>query len=384
MVGKPDPLSICIVSHNGYATLTGAKGGFIGGVEWQTSLLARWLVNRGHQVSFLTWDEGGPAEEDHGGVRVIKICRKSGGLPGLRFFHPKWTGLLGALRKANADVYYHNCGECVTGQVSLWCRRHSRALVFTAANDTDCDAGLPELRRWRDRFLYRLGLRRASRVIVQTATQQRMMKENFGVAATVIPMPCQPPSPPVISGRSAPPIPRVLWVARVCHQKRPDRLMELAASMPDIPFDVVGPHYSDDTAAVALKAAKDLANVTVHGPLPRERIAGMYQSAGCLVCTSDYEGFPNTFLEAWSHALPIVSTFDPDGLIAGKKLGLTATDMTSLRDGVRTLMEDRVLYQDTSANALAYFQHTHSAEQVLPLFEKALVDAACQSGRPTS
>ena len=51
-------LHICIVSHNGYGAISGGTIGFIGGVERQTSLLARWLVGRGHKVSFLTWDEG--------------------------------------------------------------------------------------------------------------------------------------------------------------------------------------------------------------------------------------------------------------------------------------------------------------------------------------
>ena len=64
------PFSVCIVSHNGYGAITGGRSGYIGGIEWQTSVLARWLAARGHRVSFITWHEGGPDEEMLDGVRV--------------------------------------------------------------------------------------------------------------------------------------------------------------------------------------------------------------------------------------------------------------------------------------------------------------------------
>ena len=103
--------SICIISHFAYGAMTGGRSGHIGGVEWQTSLTAKWLAAKGYTVSMLTWDEGGPAEEQIDGVRVIKICKKEAGRRGLRFFHPRWSSLIQAMRRANADVYYHNCGR---------------------------------------------------------------------------------------------------------------------------------------------------------------------------------------------------------------------------------------------------------------------------------
>ena len=68
--------------------------------------MARWLAARGYPVQMLTWDEGQPDEIEIDGVRVFKICRLDGGLVGLRFFHPRWTGLVRAMRRADADLYY--------------------------------------------------------------------------------------------------------------------------------------------------------------------------------------------------------------------------------------------------------------------------------------
>jgi glycosyltransferase involved in cell wall biosynthesis len=370
------PPKICIVSHNAYGTLSGRQNGLIGGVEWQTSLFARWLVNRGHKVSFLTWDEGGGAEEMIDGIRVIKICRRGDGIPGMRFFHPKWSRLVGALRKADAEVYYHNCGECVTGQIALWCRTNNRGFVFSAANETDCDASLPELKYWKDRLLYRMGLRNASRLIVQTSTQREMMRTNFSVEALVIPMPCEKANPPLQTSRARPPSSRVLWVARVCPQKRPDRLVEVARMLPRLHFDLVGPHYPDAMSARAVKEAGELPNITVHGRLQRHEVANLYRGAACLISTSDYEGFPNTFLEAWSHALPIVSTFDPDGLISSRQLGIIAHDAAGLAESVQSMLASDGLYAKLSASALSYYLENHTVEAVQPRFEQVLVDVA--------
>lgn len=360
--------SVCIVSHNGYGAISGGKGGFVGGVERQTSLLARWMAERGHRVSFLTWDEGGPTEEMIDGVRVIKICRESAGLPGLRFFHPKWTGLNAALSKADADVYYHNCGECVTGQIAMWCRRNGRSLVFSAASEADCDPAFPELSSRRERWLYLHGLRQSDRVIVQTRTQQSMILRNFKVDAQVIPMPAPGPADDVYQVPSAAER-RVLWVGRICKVKRPDRLIEIARACPEIHFDMAGPVYDDEFSQGAAAEAETLANVTLLGAVSREMIPGLYRSASVLCCTSDYEGFPNTFLEAWSHGLPVVSTVDPDGVIVRENLGRVASDTATLTTSIRGLFEDPAAYAASSEAARHYYCDHHAMEAVMPRFE---------------
>ena len=365
--------SICIVSHNAYGAISGGHSGFIGGVEWQTSLTAKWLAGRGYDVSLLTWDEGGDREETIGGVRVIKVCRQKGGLWGLRFFHPKWTGLTEALSRANPDICYHNCAECTSGQIALWCRRHQRRFVFCAANNADCDGSLPELGTLRERVLYRYGLRSADRRIVQTEHQRQLLQRDFGLEATVIPMPC--PTPPADSA-SGPPWPpgRILWVARVCYQKRPDRLLDLAEQCPDLAFDLVGPFYSGSYAREVRERAERLPNVTAHGPVPREDVYAFYAGAGCLCCTSDLEGFPNTFLEAWSHGLPVVSTYDPDNLIQTRGLGSFAQDATELERLIRRLFSSEAEYREVSTNARRYYRENHAAEAVLPRFEQVFLD----------
>lgn len=364
-------IHICFVAHLAYGAFVGGRHGFIGGVERQTALMARWFAKRGHAVRVLTWDEGQQDGTEIDGVRILTMCRKEAGIKGVRFFWPKWTSLVAALKRADADVYYQNCGEYVTGQVALWCRRQGRKFVYSIASDPDCDARLPEMHKLRERVLYRYGLKRADRVIVQTRRQREMLQTGFQRNAVLIPMPCPGPSEEEYAGqeRDRNGSQRVLWLGRICEVKRPDRLLDLAEACPDIPFDFVGPAADTEYCRQVCERAKTLRNVVLHGPAARERVSEFYRQARIMCCTSDFEGFPNTFLEAWSHGLPIVSTFDPDGLIAENNMGVVASDQQGLAAGIRTLLNDHQCWQSASQAARQYYLCNHTVDAVMPKFE---------------
>jgi glycosyltransferase involved in cell wall biosynthesis len=372
----PAARRICIVSHFAFGAMLGGSNGHIGGVERQTSLLARWLVDRGHDVSMVTWDEGQEDAVEIGGVKILKLCRRGDGIPGLRFFHPRWTSLLDALRRADADVYYQNCGDCVTGQLALWCRQRGAGFVFSAASDADCDRDLPYLPTIRERMLYRLGLRFADRIIVQTQTQQHTLSHAFNRQSIVLPMPCALPSPSIRPDCVRVTSGRILWVGRVCQQKRPERLLDLAKGCPDLHFDLVGPADGTPYSREILEQARRLANLKVHGPVGREQVAAFYRQAACLCCTSDQEGFPNTFLEAWSQGLPVVSTFDPDNVISQWGLGAAVPDPRDLVGAIRALVGSVDQWQRASSHAVTYFLEKHVPDRALPRFERVLLEAA--------
>jgi glycosyltransferase involved in cell wall biosynthesis len=366
--------ALCFVAHAAYGALKGGCNGHIGGAERQQAMIAKWLAKGGWRVSMVTWDEGQPQDEVVDGVRVIKMCRQDAGIKGVRFLHPKWTSLVHALRAADADVYYQNCGGYETGQVALWCRNNGRRFVYSVASDPDCDPRLPAMRSLRDRILYRYGVRHADCVIVQTLRQQETLRRGFGVSARVVPMPCAVPSDGTDFPRvgSAAQEARVLWVGRVCEVKRPDILLEVARACPGVPFDLVGPSSDAEYCRGIMERASQVPNITAHGRVPC--VWDYYAQAASLLCTSDYEGFPNTFLEAWSQGLPVVSTFDPDDLIARRELGLVAGDVTGLAAAIRRLLTSPDLYRRLSHNARQYYLQNHTVEIAMPRFEQVFLD----------
>lgn len=319
------PPSVCFVAPNNYAVLAGrADIKQIGGAEVQRVLIARELVKRGWRVSFVTLDHGQPDAIEHDGIRVFKMCAKDDGLPGLRFFYPRWSSLCDAMRRADADIYIQRTSGVETGQTAMWARNHGRRFVYSIANDPECDRRLGAKRTWRERAFYKYGLLRADRVVAQTNTQQAMLRKHFGIEAMVI-CSCAPdPGDPFANGHRDEAFAdrRVLWIGRFSRQKRLDRLPAIAKACTDIQFDVIGDHSrpSNEIASTVAELQR-LPNVTLHGFIPYAELPPFYERASLLLCTSDWEGYPNTFMEAWSRGVPVVTTIDPDGVVEQNRTG---------------------------------------------------------------
>src|SRR6185312_4598142 len=104
-------------------------------------------------------------------------------------------------------------------------------------------------------------------------------------------------------------------------------------------------------------------NVKAHGRVSREQLDNLFQTCGQLCCTSMLEGFPTTFLEAWRCGLPVVTTFDPDNIVAREGLGRVVTTTDEL---VMQLCEmpQSAEYARMSAAAQNFFMANYSIETV--------------------
>ncbi len=374
----PDkPASICFVAPNNYAVLAGrADIRQIGGAEVQRVLIARELVNHGRRVSFVTLDHGQPDGIEHEGIRVFKMCAKDDGLPGLRFIYPRWSSLCAAMGRANADVYVQRTSGVETGQTAMWANQNGRRFIYSVANDPECDERLGGKRTWRERAFYRYGLLRADHVVAQTNTQQVMLHENFGIDATLIRSCAPDPGDPFADGNrdAAFAARRVLWVGRFSRQKRIDRLPAIAKACADVQFDVIGAgsNMSKEIGA-AVEELRRLPNVTLQGFVPHAELPRHYECAALLLCTSDWEGYPNTFMEAWSRGVPVVTTVDPDGVVAGNQVGHVCDDNPSnLATAVRNAIESRDLWGTSAGRARQFYLETHTPTALGDAWERLL------------
>jgi len=373
MKNIPFNLSICFVAHNAYGALTGKDTGHVGGIEHQQALMSQWFAKRGYTVSMITWDENQVDGTNVKGVHIFKMCRRNAGLPGVRFFHPRWTSLIKAMRRADADIYYYNCGDLGLGQVVLYARRHNRKVVYSVASDPDCMDSLPSLNSLRERILYRYGLLRADKVIVQTQKQRRMLKEGFGIEAIKIPMPCAGFSTTneLHTKPTLPKSPRILWVGRISPEKRPEFFLDLAERFPNMIFDLVGSaNVRTAYAEKILARARSLSNVIIHGRVIHDEMERFYRQASVLCCTSSFEGFPNTFLEAWSVGVPVITIFDPDDIIATKGIGRVAGTVGKLAQALQDLITSPSEWRRASEAARSYFNENHTLQATMPLFDR--------------
>jgi len=371
-------LDICFVAPQCFPALSGAATHrYIGGAEMQQAVLGRALAERGHRVSFVTEDHGQADGEPIDGVCVFNAYRAEAGVPVLRFVHPRMTKLWQGMKRADAAVYYQRTSDSVTGVVAAFARAYGRKFLFAVGSNNDCLPSLGHCRTRRERVLYRYGLRRADAIIAQTEAQRRLLRSNFDVESVVVPNcgpePCADRG--ASDGRVDGGASRVVWVGKLNHDKRPELLMDVAQRCPESIFDVVGETTGDSPYVRELRTrAESLANVCLHGRVSHARVRDFYARAALLLCTSQTEGFPNTFLEAWSFGLPIVTTFDPDDLIARHGLGAVAENAESLADGVRNLLADHASRREACAAVRRYYLEQHTLDRIVPRIEAVIRD----------
>ena len=373
MSNKP---AICFIAHNAYGVLAKEDTSHAGGIEVQAPMIAKWFAAKGYPVSMITWDHGFEDGKTIEGVTVRKLCRKDEGLPILRFVWPRWTSFYGALSRAKADIYVSFCADMSLGQLAIWARPKRRAIVQNISSDADCTHELSNVTTGRDKFLYKLGLRRTNLVLTQTSTQSKLLAQNYALKSKVTPMACEGFAEAGMQFKSLNDgqSPRILWVGRYSKEKRLEWLLDLAEHRPDWQFDVVGAANEDTAYSQELvRRVAELGNVTKHGRLPHEKMAEMYRAATFLCCTSVYEGFPNVFLEAWSAGLPVVTTFDPDGIIANQGLGGYADSVEALDRSIAEVLEAEK-YQGVSAACIAYYRQRHTVDAALGLMENAFLE----------
>jgi glycosyltransferase involved in cell wall biosynthesis len=344
----------------------------VGGAELQQTLLAKALVARGCNVSMVVADYGQPDGAVWDGIKTYKAYRPRAGIPILRFVHPRWTGVWSAMSRASTAIYYTSCAGALLGQVTLFARLHGAKVIFRIASNSDCDPASLLIRYWRDKRLYRYGLRHADLVLAQTPEQQQALLKNFRRVSRVV------PSLTDTTGRCPGFAERdgVLWVGNIRALKRPGLLLEAAAKLPHLQFHIIGgPMPGSESLYAAVRAqALQLPNVRFHGPVPYHEVGEFYERARVFVGTSEIEGFPNTYLQAWSRGTPVVAFLDPEHLIARNGMGRAITTVSEMCEAIVTLNSDTQAWEAASQRSREYMDNRFNLTRMTAPYIEAVSD----------
>jgi glycosyltransferase involved in cell wall biosynthesis len=235
-----------------------------------------------------------------------------------------------------------------------------------------------------ERLLFRYGLRRAHAVVSQTRRQQQLLQDGFGLASTVV-RSCSgwqldATEPTEGSTRARRPG-RVLWVGRLSEEKRPEWLIRLATDLPLCDFDVVSHCNTNSRYERNLaRQIEALPNVRWHGYVNHDKLKTLYLQAQLLLCTSQSEGFPNVFLEAWSCGRAVLTSVDPDGIVTNFGLGQVATDYLALKRHLSEASVQRPMWEASGRRGTQYVRQHHSAVAAGAALE-AVIQTCYQSPR---
>ena len=372
---KPDFPHVCIVAPNAFPLLSGDRRmQVIGGAELQMVIVAKLLAARGRRVSMICLDFGQPDQLLVDGVQVIRAYRPEEGIPVLRFLWPRLTTMWACLNRANADIYYQQTAGMITGVVAAFSRLKGRKSVFASASNPDLFPNTPRIQYARDRWIYEYGLKHVDTIFVQNKEQETLCRKHLGRVPVIVPNCYALPSQRKSGGQ----VLYVLWVSTIRPIKRPQLFLDLAEALPELRFKMIG--GPDETEPELFdrvqNRAKSLDNVEFLGFLPFQETERHFDEAMIFVNTSESEGVPNSFLQAWARGVPTVSYIDAGAKFDDQEVGIRVDSAAKMSQEIASLASNERRRREVGNRGRAYVEKVHSPERVIALYERLFVELA--------
>lgn len=281
------------------------------------------------------------------------------------------------LRKIEPDVIYQRGLKSYTGVVAYYAKRARCQSVFHAGSDSHVASAPPV--KWSalhpvsllDRQMKKYGLRNIRNVVAQTNLQAELLYRNYGRRAAAV-VPNFHPLPKEAIHKESTPV-RVLWIGNLRAVKRPGLFVDLArelAKESEIRFIMIGRPGDKPRIKRLIEEMGDLDNLSYLGELSMDGVNQELAKGHLLVNTSDREGFPNTFIQAWMRRVPTVSlNVDPDGVLEREGLGVCTGSYERLKEAILTLARDHRRRELMGENAERYAVKSYSLRAAGPLLD---------------
>ena len=248
-------------------------------------------------------------------------------------------------------------GACrVLYPLSIICKLYKIKLVFFGASDVNFVLG-------RDGSglsvkMYRNALKRTPYIVAQNRFQQSSIETNYNKKPIIL-----------FNLWNADDVEKAatykydaIWVSNLSPVKQAEMYLDLAKKQPQYKFAIVGGVRDPEYYRKIENYAKAIDNLDFLGYQSFDVISKLISSSKLLICTSEHEGFPNTFLQAWSMNVPVISTVNPSGVITTYELGFFVHNEDELEQKTCFLIDNADYRSILSENISKYFYANHSCD----------------------
>lgn len=363
-------MKILFLSSHAHLVLEKSTTRVSGGAELQIALLARELMGRGIETVIAGGDTGQRDGVVHDGVKIRNGGKfQTGGLVDtvralprvyqiLREERPDWVFLLGwttwlwfvlQMRRALGFRLGFICG--LDSEVNGEFRRENpvRGAAFEAA-----------MRRCDIRF-------------AMTGDQRRLFEAN-GMTCAFYRNLVLPREKPLTLEKTT----DFLWVSRCQRVKRPQVFLDLVERLPGASFRMVCPREDVDLWESVQARAKGLANLDFVERVPYHEVQAVYDAAKVFVNTSEWEGWPNSFIQAGLGGTALLSlAVNPDRLFEtffpGRFVGGSFEMLVS---AAQEMIREESALSGFQAGAARFVREMHDNQRETEAFLSGLREAA--------
>ncbi len=341
-----------------------------GGSEYQVKLLLEELMKKkGVRIFYIYSGQSHRIFKKDGITYCVMRRRTKQHRIGKTFFLDTYK-LVERLKKINPDVVYQRVGSAYTGAAAYYSRKNICRSIWHIASEEDVaplewQFGPSMLFNFIDKKVLEYGIRNTDCIIGQAEYQDKQLQKYYERKCDFI-IPNFHPSPE--KEISKPPRIQVVWAANFKILKRPELFVKLAEKFgyrEDIDFILIGRPYAKKNLQRKLAGKiRKVKNLRYIGEQTLGQTNRIIEDSHVLVNTSQYEGFPNTFIQAWMRKVPVVSlSVDPDNVLEKKRIGFHSKTFKSLVKDLDGLLKNKRLREQMGMRARQYALETHALEK---------------------
>ena len=352
---------VCIISKGAGDILLNTKSSYYLGPDIKSATVALEIAKNGFNVLLLTKTSHNNQIEFSEKLKIINVdfWDNSNTINFKRFF--QFIVFWKRLSRLNVRVFFQH--GSLPGIIGLYCKLNNKKFILDIASDSQMFL-TPHKKNFNMDFfsgiIFYVGnlldLLSASHIITQHEDQFTKMN-TIDKKITII-KPVLASINKIDSTNKKGDL--IAWIGSIAKVKRPEFFLDIAEAIPNEKFILIGGHHGDIQLYEKIKErAQHIPNVTLTGPLSHDLVLKYFNNIKLLVNTSSYEGFPNTFIEAWAHSIPVLTLgVDPASTIVKNKLGNVFSNVADLIEFVNGL--DDIEYQKMSFNIEIYYNKYHN------------------------
>ena len=358
---KNKKIKICIINPNGYRLYNNTAKVPFGGAEVQLFLLSREFAKRPNlDINVVL----GINDFKKKGVLIWNRIKLFITLPLNRAtinYILRPLNLFLTLFKIKPDIIIQRGAGVYTGMCAIYGKLFRKIFIYSIANQPDVNGKFASERIVGK--IYEFGLLNSNFIIAQHSKQIKLLKSwkpkknlNIKIIRTGY----------KIQRVDVKKKKNIIWVGRAVFWKKPEFFILLAKKFYNEDFIIICNKGKNKSYFNNIKKlSKNLRNLKFIEFVPFDNIDKYFKEAKILVNTSLYEGFPNTFIQAFKNKTPVISlNVNPGHIITRFKLGfLCENNFEKMVCALKNLLNDHKLYDSYSKNTFSYAKNYHNIKK---------------------
>ncbi len=283
------------------------------------------------------------------------------------------------IKRLSPDIIYKRSVNYIAAIGVQYARLHKIKMLMHIASRRDvdklkCNSGVNTLISFLNHNIAKYVIKNANRVICQAQYQNILLQANYGRSCDLI-LPNMQPFPENTIKKTLPN--KIVWISNLKPLKQPELFIDLAnhfKNFQNAKFIMIGRPALGNWQQKLLNKIKRLPNLEYKGELSINQVNSVLRESDILVNTSEYEGFPNTYIQAWMRKVPVVAlNSDPDDIIKTNEIGFHSKTFQQMIQDVRKLLENKQLREKMGAKSQIFASDTFTVtniEKLINLLEQ--------------